>query len=524
MKGGWFNFRIGTLLWVLGIVAVVSLSLSTAGGIYSLRGQDRMIDDLAGFYLSLMEDMCTVSYLLGQQKAILGLGQGRAAEFKRNSVAIRKKLSQVNRYLSEAEGNSEKEKEILSALREGSQNLQRTYENFAGQALDYLHSPDAQRQDILAAELEDMDRKVSTFLRNMDRLNSYMKIEARSFSHRSQRRALGVALVGLVLTIFSFTYALRIFKRNLGDYRSRMQDLAEGEADLTKRVAITGNTELDEAAVYTNRFLDKIHGLIRDLRETVENLSQETRRLAEAFGISVKGAEKGLAQSRKTREFASELEQEIASMAAAMEEMSATISEISQNTQETSHRARESQEAAEITARAAAELQEASRHIREMSDLIGAVAEQTKLLALNATIEAARAGEAGKGFAVVANEVKELARQSAELVEKINRAVEGLLSKVDEVAQASQRNQEAANAIAEMAQSVAAAVEEQSTVVNDLSANLTRITEKSKELFQEAEEMERLSQGILDEARKLNTDELMRIGEKLEKLLNSFKV
>ena len=56
--------------------------------------------------------------------------------------------------------------------------------------------------------------------------------------------------------------------------------------------------------------------------------------------------------------------------------------------------------------------------INEMLKAIVVISDQTNLLALNATIEAARAGEFGRGFAVVANEVKELARQTANATKK----------------------------------------------------------------------------------------------------------
>lgn len=60
------------------------------------------------------------------------------------------------------------------------------------------------------------------------------------------------------------------------------------------------------------------------------------------------------------------------------------------------------------------ELGKAAQEISKVTEAITEISEQTNLLALNGTIEAARAGEAGKGFAVVANEIKELARQTAE--------------------------------------------------------------------------------------------------------------
>jgi uncharacterized protein YoxC len=72
------------------------------------------------------------------------------------------------------------------------------------------------------------------------------------------------------------------------------------------------------------------------------------------------------------------------------------------------------------------ELTEQVAEISKILSGIQGIAFQTNLLALNATIEAARAGEAGRGFAVVASEVKELSKQTAQLVTRIAHLTEGI--------------------------------------------------------------------------------------------------
>lgn len=64
--------------------------------------------------------------------------------------------------------------------------------------------------------------------------------------------------------------------------------------------------------------------------------------------------------------------------------------------------------------------------IASATDLIAAIASQTRLLSLNASIESARAGELGKGFGVVAAEIQKLSVQSNTAVEDIRGMVESL--------------------------------------------------------------------------------------------------
>jgi methyl-accepting chemotaxis protein len=62
--------------------------------------------------------------------------------------------------------------------------------------------------------------------------------------------------------------------------------------------------------------------------------------------------------------------------------------------------------------------------IADAIKIIDKITLQTNILSLNAAVEASTAGEAGKGFSVVANEVRNLARQTAEASKKIQQLVE----------------------------------------------------------------------------------------------------
>ncbi|WP_102273466.1 methyl-accepting chemotaxis protein [Cytobacillus massiliigabonensis] len=74
------------------------------------------------------------------------------------------------------------------------------------------------------------------------------------------------------------------------------------------------------------------------------------------------------------------------------------------------------------------ELSQMIDQVKGIVHMITSIAEQTNLLALNASIEASRAGDAGKSFAVVAGQIRNLAEESSKAAKEIS----ALISKTTE--------------------------------------------------------------------------------------------
>ncbi len=91
---------------------------------------------------------------------------------------------------------------------------------------------------------------------------------------------------------------------------------------------------------------------------------------------------------------------------------------------------------------------------------IDEIAFQINLLALNAAVEAARAGDAGRGFAVVAEEVRNLARRSAEAAKNTASLIEGSQKDAESGVQASARMADSLDKIRESSLKVATLVAE----------------------------------------------------------------
>ena len=70
------------------------------------------------------------------------------------------------------------------------------------------------------------------------------------------------------------------------------------------------------------------------------------------------------------------------------------------------------------------------RRIEKIVDAIALMAVQTSMLAVSGSVEAARAGDAGRGFAVVSNDIRSLAREASQNVERAKDTVLGILDQI----------------------------------------------------------------------------------------------
>lgn len=332
-----------------------------------------------------------------------------------------------------------------------------------------------------------------------------------------------------------------------------IKDVAQGEGDLTRRLPVSGD-ELGELASWFNVFIDKLQKIVINIKERTVSVSSSSNALTTLSGEleSRSGKAKNNAttsavsveeMSSNMHAVASACEQtatNINMVAVSAEEMNATANEISGNTSKARGITEVAVKTTERASKRVDDLGGAAKEISKVTETITEISEQTNLLALNATIEAARAGEAGKGFAVVANEIKELAKQTAEATLEIKRKIEAIQASTNLTITDIREISGVIHDVNDIVSNIAAAVEEQSATTSEIASNVAQAAQGlsevntnvaqssgvSNELAQEISGISQIADQIFDNSSQVNKQavDLSGLAVHLNTLVNQFKV
>ncbi|SDB52648.1 methyl-accepting chemotaxis protein [Pseudomonas sp. NFACC23-1] len=365
----------------------------------------------------------------------------------------------------------------------------------------------------------------------------------KDLDHQRQADIFGMAIVGLVIAGIGLLVIWLVghgIARPLKQMVAMLDDIAQGEGDLTRRLVSDRADELGAIARGFNTFLSKLQGMITQVVTSVQSVSDSSEHTADIAIRTNQGVHKQMS--------------EIDQVATAVHEMTATAQDVARNATQAAQAASHADQAASqgmqivrdtstSIGALAVEIGKAvgvvqtlakdSENINAILTAIRGIAEQTNLLALNAAIEAARAGEQGRGFAVVADEVRNLAQKTQQATEEIQtmiqqlqqgtrdvvRVMEDSQTRTDEsvqhaakAAQALETITQAVSVINDMNTQIASAAEEQSAVADDINRNVINIGQVANEVASGADESSAASAG------------LTKLAEQQRRLINQFRV
>ncbi len=526
------NVRLKPMLLSLSGIWAAGLILFGIYAVHSMRGIEKEFDNILNKNMPITASVQDINrQLLVQSGLVLSHRPDAKVAFAASSKQVQDHVQDLKKRLQSSSGIQTESKSGLHGLERLVGKLGSDYSSYHGEILSLLDSNVA--KDVPQGKLQGFNASLSHLLETTREINSQVKklndAVAASASDTLKRQERNLLIIAAVIFSAGLFFSFLVFSgitAKLNDTRNAVHAIATGEADLTKRVAVEGKTEVDEIATLLNQFIDRMQTIIRDVKEYGLQVTDGARLIGELSSSLASTAVEGNAQSEEVAKCANDTGEQMASIAAAMEEMTATVSEIAQNTAITSQKSSEAVEKTVEAQELVDRLANATTSINEMSSLIGSIAEQTNLLALNATIEAARAGEAGKGFAVVAGEVKELAKQTGEAVQKIETTIEELKEHVSGVKAVTGEIVSSITEVNELANNVAAAVEEQTATTNEISENAQAVSNNTSLLVTQSEGIKEASTQTAagSEQARVSAGELSLTAENLANTLRSFKV
>jgi len=324
-----------------------------------------------------------------------------------------------------------------------------------------------------------------------------------------------------------------------------LNDIANGDGDLTAKLSETGTKEIANVSKYFNQTIGKIRELVIMIKEQTGTLSgigddlgsNMNKTAAEVNHIvtSVNNVKNLITnQSVSVRETNSTMEQlvsnigklnnhvenqgkEISQASASIEEMVSNIQSVTQTLINNTENVNSLKDAAEIGRSGLTDVSEDIKEIAresegllEINSVMQNIASQTNLLSMNAAIEAAHAGESGKGFAVVADEIRKLAENSSEqsktigtVLKKIKESIDKITASTDNVLNKFEAIDMNVKTVAEQENNIRRAMEEQghgSKLLLSVTANVNNITHQVQE---DADEMRTGAQEVIRESKSL---------------------
>ncbi|MDH0624723.1 methyl-accepting chemotaxis protein [Pseudomonas chengduensis] len=351
-----------------------------------------------------------------------------------------------------------------------------------------------------------------------------------------------VVVAAILLLVFGVigVWLGNAFLRPLQQIKANLDDIAAGEGDLTRRLPVTSDDELGQLAGSFNRFVEKVHGLVRQIVEMTGQLTELVNQVSD----QAQRSEQAMAQQRH----------ETDQVATAINEMSAAAHEVAKSAQNAAEAAqqtdREGQAAKSVvdgsiqrihslvedirsSGVSLDSLQQDVQSIVSVLDVIRSIAEQTNLLALNAAIEAARAGEAGRGFAVVADEVRALASRTQQSTQEIQGMIDRLQQGTQQSVTSMRRSSDAGELTSEQANKAGESLDAIAQLIATINAMNAQIASAAEEQTAVAEEINRsvhqiavAVDSVADETERgaQTARSLAGLGDRLGALVRQFRI
>ncbi|MCY8768309.1 methyl-accepting chemotaxis protein [Bacillus inaquosorum] len=554
---------------LLAIISILVVSMIGIGGssvfmISSTVKKNEELKDKMEFQKEMKQIQYRLTGLSNDERGFLITGDKEYDEgMKEKAEDVLKSLDRINGLIDEEkyQSNIEDIKTSFTQYRALNQQVLTAYSSDPKKA-ETIHFGEERtlRKDVV-------DPAVDKLTDRLDQEVKDLKGEIRGNGKMSQWFIIIVtgisAMAGIVLSLL----LLKSIMVPLRSMNKQLEEIAHGEADLTKKVIVKNKDEFGQLAQSFNSFTQSLIQIVKQISSSSEQVAASSEELSASAEESkstseqISGAMQMAADSNVKQSSMTEKSAE------SITELLDSISSVASNTGNIADLSSSMRDKAEIGSKSVNKmldqmkfidtsvdsagnglqaLVESTAEISDISSLITNISEQTNLLALNAAIEAARAGEQGKGFAVVAEEVRKLAdetnksanhiqsvvttiqNESIETVNNIKVVQENVSSGIVLSQETTGNFNEILNLVEQVTsqiQEVAAATQQLTSGVEVIQHTVHTLAAGTKETSANTEAVAKSSQEQLNSMEEISyaAESLSKLAEELQTVINRFK-